>query len=242
MANASGFDLAMSYQGDPLPTREDVVSRHRVLKDAYNSIDEVRLLVDRFVSFFGRQDRFRVAGGSDRDRAYLQGSSGVMHTSEYLSHLTRDAQVLGNGFATFHTTPSPAMSLQDPSLVEVTAEDSFWRIESSSTRVPITDHILHLRGIEQMNSAYGISMLEPLVASYEILRTTLRARETSLEYASGPNPTQEMIDWARDCEQLHQQTASNFASTVQNMYFLPLQHWAFEPGDLYFTGYERYPL
>ena len=180
MANASGWDLVMSYQGDPLPTREDVVSRHGVLKDAYNSIDEVRLLVDRFVSFFGRQDRFRVAGASDPHRAYLQGSSGVMHTSEYLSHLTRDAEVLGNGFATFHTTPSPAMSLQDPSSVEVTAEASFWKIESSSSRVPIVDHTLHLRGIAQMNSEYGISMLEPLVASYEILRTTLRAREESL--------------------------------------------------------------
>lgn len=240
MAHSEGWDLIVRYQGDPLPTRTDVINRHRVLKDAYNSIDEVRLFVDRFVSLFGGQGRFRISGGSDEARASSQGWTGVMHISEYLSHLTRDAQVLGNGYATFHATPSPAMSLKDSSTVEVAGENEFYVVQSSSDRRLIREHTLHVRGIDQMDSPYGMSLMEPLVGSYETLKTVIEAREASLQFASGPNPTQEMIDWAQQCEMLYQRTSADFSSTLQSMYFLPLQHWDFEPGPLYFNGYEQY--
>lgn len=241
MAHSEGWDMVLAYQEDPLPTRADVVNRHPTLKRAYNSIDEVRLLVDRFVSLFGGHGRFRIGGGSDESRAYLQGWSGIMHVSEYLSHLTRDSQVLGNGFATFHAVPSPTISVHDPSTVEVVDQETFYLLGEGSERQPIVEHTLHFRGIDQPESEYGMSMLEPLVGSYEALRSVEVAWDAASQFANRPNATEEMVEWADKCERLYQTWFANFQSTIRNMYYLPLQHWDFEPGSLYFSGHDRYP-
>jgi hypothetical protein len=175
-ALAAELPLQVEYEVDVLPTREDVVRRIPLLRDAYNTIDIARDAVDKTVSLIGGRDpRISIPGLSQSDEDKIRRQLSSMNLRLWISQTTRDAEVCGNGYAVTRTTPEPAMYNLRPEEVEIAGAERYFRIRDGR-REPIDGHVLHVPGIEQFRSPYGISILEPVMAE---LRTRKVFEEAS---------------------------------------------------------------
>ena len=218
-----GWDLDVTYAADPLPTHGSVLARRDMLRLAYNSIDDLRLVIDRFVSLLSIRDRSRIGGGPELTRQWLQRNSLVLNWSEYLSQAVRDAQVYGNGYVRFIGTPTPRMHNLDPADVRIGSDGSYTigPVEPQ-VRLP-SDQVMHHIGIGQVDSPYGLSLLEPILASFLALRTITDGLRQVRESLHGTVPTPDQESWLTETEALATRTSETFGQTISNTYFLPLQ-------------------
>jgi hypothetical protein len=175
-ALAANLPLKVRYETDVLPTREDVVRRIPRLRDAYNTIEIAREAVDKTVSLVGGRDpRLSAVGLTQADEDKIQRLLSAMNLRLWISQTIRDAQVCGNGYAVTHELPDPGLHSLRPEDVEIVDKETFLLVRNG-TREPIEGHVLHIPGIEQFDSPYGISILEPVLAELQTRKVFEDAR------------------------------------------------------------------
>ncbi|MGA9286408.1 MAG: hypothetical protein WBV85_13310 [Solirubrobacteraceae bacterium] len=169
-ALAAGLPLRVRYETDVLPSRNDIVRRIPTLREAYNTIPIAREAVDKTVSLIGGKDpRITARGLTQADEAKIQRQVSAMNLRLWISQTTRDAQVCGNGYVVTREHPDPGLYNLRPEEVEIAGRDTFYLLRNGA-REPIEGHVLHIPGIEQFESPYGISILEPVLAELRTRR------------------------------------------------------------------------
>jgi hypothetical protein len=169
-AVAAGLPLRVRYETDVLPTRDDIVRRIPTLRDAYNKIPIAREAVDKTVSLIGGKDpRLTARGLTQAEEAKVQRQVSAMNLRLWISQTIRDAQVCGNGYIVSREYPDPGLYNLRPEEVEIAGPDTFYLLRDGA-REPVGDHVLHIPGIEQFESSYGISILEPVLAELQTRR------------------------------------------------------------------------
>ena len=184
-----GLPLRVTYEVDVLPTREDIVRRMPLLRDAYNTIEIARDAVDKTVSLIGGRDpRISAAGLTQAQEDKLQRQLSAMNLRLWISQTTRDAQVCGNGYAVTQASPDLGMYNLRPDDVEIVDAETFLLVRDGK-RDPIDGQVLHIPGIEQFRSPYGISILEPVMAELRTRKifeeATKFAKKVIAEYGDG---------------------------------------------------------
>jgi len=232
-AAAAGLPLAVTYAPTLMGPR-DLAVRAPILRRVYNEMPEVRLAVDKAATLLSQGWR-AVGAGSEQVASFARDLLDVGSTRTYLAHLARDAFVCGNGYLSFGEVADEDIRLLPPEQVTILGRTTV-QVADGSTRA-VHHHVMHMTGGEQLNSPYGLSILEPFVnlqLDREIHQLSLDIVEA---WAHGSVPeaaralAQENVPLAhRRLEHIARQVAQTLGGTGQ------LQ--AEPPADLYFPGHE----
>ncbi len=212
----------------------DLAMRAPILRRVYNEMPEVRLAVDKAATLLS-QGLTAVGTGSEQVASFARDLLDVGSTRTDLAHLARDAFVCGNGYLTFGEVPDEDIRLLRPEQVTILGPTTVL-VADGGTRA-VHRHVMHMTGGEQLNSPYGLSILEPFVnlqLDREIHQLSLDIAEA---WAYGPVPevarvrAQENVPLARRrLEHIGRQVTQTLGGTA---------HLRTEPpADLYFPGHE----
>lgn len=161
-AEAASADVSfrVRYQADPFPTRDDVARRCSALRRVYNELELARSAVDRAVGMLGAVEWSIVGGGQDeRVRRFLQGRLEAVELSRFISQTARDAYVCGNGYCSMGGARGEAtLRTLRPESVEIRS-DRYIEHTVHGER-DVTLGLVHQRGMSQLRSPYGVSLLE----------------------------------------------------------------------------------
>jgi hypothetical protein len=158
---AAGFSLSVRYEVDVFPRREDLDRRLTLLRRLYNEIEPVRRSIDRIVGTIGGRGG-SVRGGTEAIRGWTQQQLALLDIRRYANHALRDAEVCGNGYLVFNDYEPFAPYAGRPEDVRVGSRGVLELREEHGWVIP-GKPILHVRGIDQIHSPYGMSMLEPFM-------------------------------------------------------------------------------
>lgn len=177
----AGFRLAVEFRRDLFPEREDVVKRMPALRRLYDTNPKVRAFVDRSASAFARATSF-MRGGPEAARQALQQTGELAGFRQFATQALRDADVCGNGYLIVGTFAGhPELRCARPDAVEI-RPDGILVEHRPDGPVILPDGTLHHRGLEQLDSVYGISPLEPLL--FALQQADLAAQARSLAHAA----------------------------------------------------------
>ena len=123
----------------------------------------------------GRDPRLSAVGLTQADEDKIQRLLSAMNLRLWVSQTIRDAQVCGNGYAVTRELPDPGLHSLRPEEVEIVNKGTFLLVRNG-TREPIEGHVVHIPGIEQFDSPYGISILEPVLAELQTRKVFEDAR------------------------------------------------------------------
>jgi hypothetical protein len=235
-ASEAGLAFDATYQPDPFPDRHSVVRRLPQLRRVYNTFPTIRDALDRAISAMsGREPLVMSSGLPDLQRDYLQQLTSLMSITKYVNQSFRDAFVCGNGFLAFVAHQPLGVHSLRPDDVVVRDADHFELAQGGST-TPVGDHVIHFRGLEQIFSPYGLSLLEVFLGdlrSYDAFHQTGQFANTVL--AQNPNPDQRQ--WAQRILALGARVAeereARFKSLLAGAFQLPSPE-----AHLYFDGFE----
>ncbi len=237
-AHTAGLELRVQYEVDVLPTREAVSRRIPQLRAAYNEIDLAREAVDKVVSMIGGRDpRLITPGLRPLEEDKLQRQFASMGIRHWVSQTVRDAEVCGNGYLVTVPDPYPALYALRPEDVEVLGEHEFRLVGPSAA--DIEGHVLHVRGIEQFESAYGISFLEPLLAQYRTLRTFREATRFAQQVIATHAPGTAERRWADATLGLAERSLADLEGQLERLLWFPREWLPGAREGLYFPGQER---
>ena len=183
-AAAAGLPLAVTYAPTLMEPR-DLAMRAPILRRVYNEMPEVRLAVDKAATLLS-QGLTTVGAGSEQVASFARDLLDVGSTRTYLAHLARDAFVCGNGYLSFGEVPDEDIRLLRPEQVTILGPSTV-QVADGNTRA-VHRHVMHMTGGEQLNSPYGLSILEPFVGlqlGREIHQLSLEVAEA---WAHGPVP------------------------------------------------------
>lgn len=168
LAGEAGHRLRIRYQRDVFASREEIVMRTPVLRRAYNELDSVRRAIDNTVSLVGGgHPHVRLPGAPAQARELVQAHLAIFGLRQFQNQTTRDAEVCGNGYALLSGSADIAPRCLRPENVVITSKGVYEEVVGGH-RKPL-EHVLHLRGLEQIDSRYGMSVLEPyLFAVHEV--------------------------------------------------------------------------
>jgi hypothetical protein len=235
-ALASGLPLSARYV---LPNRADVVRRMHVWRQVYNNVGLAREFIDKSVSMIGGRDpRISAPGLTFEQEDKLQRHLASLGVRQRISQTQRDAEVCGNGYLVMASGPQPAMYNLRPEEVEIIGPDDFRIVRDGHTSRP-EGHVLHLSGIEQFRSAYGISSLEPLMGSYRGQKTLSEAKAFAERMlAERPEDSPE-AKWARSTLDLADRTIASTEEHIGTLLAYPRDWLDAAREGLYFPGQER---
>jgi hypothetical protein len=231
--------LAVRYDVDVLPTREDVVRRMPHLRAAYNEIEIAREAVDKQVSMIGGHDPRVSAPGlsqADEDKAQRQLSS--LGLRQWISQVTRDAQVCGNGYMVTVSDGEPTVHALRPETVEIVGPGQFALVRDG-VREPVAGNVAHLRGIEQFESAYGISLLEPVLAEFRTRSLMSEATQEATRILRARPAESREGQWARETLALAERSAADSDERLGRLLWYPRDWLPDAREGLYFPGQER---
>jgi hypothetical protein len=238
-AVAAGFSLDLRYEVDVLPTRESVVRRIPMLRAAYNDIDLAREVIDKTVAMIGGKDpRFSVRGLSPLEEGKLQRQFVSMDVRHWVSQTTRDAEVCGNGYLVTAADPYPTLYTLRPEEVEVLGKNEFRLVGPDGSR-PISGHVLHIPGIEQFESPYGISFLEPVLAEYRTLRVFQEATAFARQLLQRADAGSRERAWAEATLGAAERNVRLVEEKLGQLLWYPRDWLQEAPEGLYFPGQER---
>jgi hypothetical protein len=238
-ALAADLPLKVRYETDVLPTREDIVRRIPRLRDAYNTIDIAREAVDKTVSLIGGKDpRLSAVGLTQADEDKIQRQVSAMNLRLWISQTIRDAQVCGNGYAVTRELPDPGLHSLRPEEVEIVDTDTFLLVRNG-TRQPIDGHVLHIPGIAQFDSPYGISILEPVLAELRTRKVFEDARRFAKRIIEKHGPDSPHGLRVRHTMPLSERALTASDERLSRLLRYP-RDWVKDARDgLYFPGQER---
>jgi hypothetical protein len=236
-ARAAGYRLELRYEPDPLPTRASVAERVPALRMLYNNQADVRDAVDRTVTAVAIQ-RGEVRGGPEAVRALLQQQTALLGVRQFINQTIRDADVCGNGFLEFGFIGlDPRLRCLRPEDVEVLGGDNF-NLDTASGPVNLSNHVLHMRGLQQLEAPYGISPWEPLlyvVQRAEISRNVRRFASQARRHGVTERQEMELASLERVVAASEQQVQQS----LDTLLWYPRQGLPDIAEGLYFSGQER---
>jgi hypothetical protein len=238
-AVAADLPLAVRYEVDVLPTRQDVVGRMPHLRAAYNDIAIARDAIDKQVSMIGGRDpRISAPGLTQGDEDKVQRHIASLGLRQWISQTTRDALVCGNGYMVTAAEAEPTLYALRPETVEILGPDKF-AVLRDGTRQSVTDHVLAVRGIEQFKSPYGISLLEPVLGQYRIRRIFTEATALAQRIlATLPTDSNEGR-WATQTLELAKRSLADSDEQLSQLLWYP-RDWLEDAREgLYFPGQEQ---
>jgi hypothetical protein len=238
-ALAAGIALSVRYEVDVLPSRSDVVRRMPILRRTYNEIAGARQAIDNIVAMVGGRDpRLSASGIPVAIENKLQRQLSSLNIRQWVSQTTRDAEVCGNGYLAFTSSAEPALYNLRPEDVDILGSDEFSVMQDGVSQ-RVADHVLHVRGIEQFRSPYGISILEPVLNHYQsqlVIAEALQAAERFL--AERPEHTQ-IRTWAAETRALAARTDAASDDRLSLLLSFPREQLPEAREGLYFAGQER---
>jgi hypothetical protein len=236
-AAAAELTLHVRFQLDPFPRQQDIAPRVSALRDLYNKEEMMRDAVDRTVSAIGARDG-SLRGGREDVRAFVRQQLTLQGTRQFFNQVVRDAEVCGNGYLVggFSGLDSEPRCLR-PELVTVNADGRILEEAVDGIRSFSAREVAHFPGIAQLDSPYGISMLEPFLyaGTRRRIARSVRALNSDLP-AHAPESVRtrarELLTLAdlieRETDEQVRRLLGFFSSTLQ-----PASE------DLYFPGQER---
>jgi hypothetical protein len=242
-ANANGLRFQVTYQVDLFQSREEIVPRLPHLRRVYNTFDIVREFIDRAVSMIaGADPRISAGGASASVRGFVQRYTTIASLRHYMHQAVRDSWVCGNGYAAYTRVEPIAMYNLKPEDVVIMPDGRF-ALERSGRISPIDDYVTHDRGIEQVRSPYGVSVLEVfigLLQTHEAFESARRFADQVLKQQSAPAQARQ---WA---ERMVRQGARVSESQDERLRRLlnpgALARLPEAAPDLYFEGWELLPV
>jgi hypothetical protein len=238
-ALASGLPINARYEIDVLPNRADIVRRMPVWRQVYNDVALAREFVDKSVSMIGGRDpRISARGLTLEQEDKLQRHIASLGVRQRISQTQRDAEVCGNGYLVTASGPEPAMYNLRPEEVEIVGPDDYRIVRDGDTKRP-EGHVLHLSGIEQFRSAYGISRLEPLMGAYRGQKTMSHAKAFAQRVVAERPEDSPEAQWARSTLDLAERTLASTEERIGELLAYP-RDWLDDAREgLYFSGQER---
>lgn len=237
LARESGFDLHVRYEVDLLPTWEDIVRRMPLLRQAYNTLDRAREVVDKTVSMIGGRDpRISAPGLPDLVIEKLQRQLQAIDLRHFMNQTLRDSEVCGNGYLVM---PSPQQGLFNlkPESVQVRGEQEFWILEDGLWQ-RLDAPVLHTRGIEQFSSPYGFSLLEVVLPELTNRHIFGEAEDFAREILRRLPRTSNEGQWAVHTIEMAERIRSEREKHLEKLLSFP-RNWMPEASQgLYFEGQE----
>jgi hypothetical protein len=236
-ARDAGYVLRVRYQRDPLTSREELAQRMPALRSVYNEIDSARRAIDNTVSMIGgSHPHVRFGNAPSRARDLAQSNLATLAMRQFQNQVTRDAEVCGNGYMLFTEGADLSPRCLRPESVEIEARDRFYEIHENS-RKPL-DGVLHMRGLDQIDSPYGISVLESVLFALEQVRTFNQAKEFAEKILSSDEAKAEHRDWAEKNIALADRTLDAIEARLSQLLGFTRDHLPAAKPDLYFRGQE----
>lgn len=173
-----GWNLKFKFRVTLREGLDDVRAAMRFFGAAYNEFEAVRDVIDKFAYTVAGAGWHVVGGVSEEVRTFLESRLRSMNMAQMLAQLTRDAQLLGTGCMVFTTSSDVAARLIKPTRMKVEG----WSPSSSDGRVideatgrswELSEALLD-RGVNQENSPYGLSILEPAMPSIYAIQSMER--------------------------------------------------------------------
>lgn len=234
-----GIELRVRYETDVIPDRAALVRRLPSLRRLYNRIEVAREMVDKIVSMVGGQNpRLEMSGGSAAMQTFLEERLAASNVRLYMNQTLRDAEVCGNGFFVSGEGPGefqfrnllPESVLVRPGRFEVQAPEGLEVVHG---------HVLHLRGIEQIESPYGVSLLEALLPN--LVQSDVVANARAFAGRVLAESTNEMLrERARESLGFAEAMGEKIDETLGELLAFPRDHLPAPVSDLYFPGQERF--
>jgi hypothetical protein len=239
--NEAGFVVRLHYEPDVFPDRADLNRRLPWLRRVYNDIEAARQAVDKTVSMIGgREPMVRTSGGLETIRSWTQQRLALLDVRRYMNHATRDGEVCGNGYLVFPGREPFAPYCAAPETVEIARNGTF--VISNGANEVRTRAVTHVRGIEQLESPYGVSLLEPFVFSVDRARRLGEARELSQRWLHGTGLASEMRTHLEANLELIDRVLLSTTKDVERMLSFFRDHVPEARERLYLEGHERYRL
>jgi hypothetical protein len=233
-ALAADFVLRVKYEPVPVSTQQEVARRMPALRRAYNSLPIVREAIDRFVSSIAPRGHI-VAPPEvpEAVRAFTQQELGLGSLRQYLAEALRDALVTGNGYVAYNTTaPFAVYNLRPDDALD--AGNGMVAPQSGERAV----HALHLRGLEQPGSRYGLGILELAMSHVQQLDVFGASTALAHQVLAEP-PLSNRRDWAIRTLNLAERVEADGNQKLREV-FSPMLTLLPEPvPNLYFEGRER---
>jgi hypothetical protein len=240
-ATDAGLSLRVRYEIDLLPDRETLVRRLPNLRRMYNELEIARETVDKIVSMIGgRELRISAPRAPAAVSRFLEERLATSSVRYYMNQTIRDSEVCGNGY--FLTGDEPAEFTfrgLEPESVVVKGKDDFYLLTPSGLE-PVRGHVLHIKGIEQIESPYGVSLFEPLIPTFLQSDIASRAQEFATAFLArglkgeDRERAEETLEFAREM-------LSRVEETLGSLLWFPRDHLPSASADLYFQGQERLP-
>ncbi len=235
-AAASGYRLEIRYRTDPLPQRDDVTRRMKLLRELYNTQPDVRQAVDGTVSLMGGKPPM-LRGGSEEMRAWVQQHTTLLGVRQFTNQASRDADVCGNGYLDFGFLGlDPTIRCLRPEDVEIAGPEQFVLHGDAAPRE--LGHVAHIRGLEQFGSPYGVSPWEPLLYTLQRKRMidgVAALARSALGAGRVPESTRKEVEsLVGVAEAIDRDTKQR----LDQLLWFPRKRLAEVEGDLYFSGQE----
>lgn len=228
---AAGRPLLVTYATSVFD--EDQLRRRvPVLRHVYNVVPEARAAVDRVAAALS-QTMHSVGGGTYEIGAYVRQLLDVGASRTYLAHVARDAFVCGNGYLSFGFARDEDMRLLLPERTRMIGLARAAVVEDGDEVVH--EPVMHLRGAQQVDGRYGVSVLEPFVMV--AMRQRLFEQTLELEAAVNEGGRAEEVERMRGSGDLARRVLAENADTTTRLLggvkALPVE----VPSDLYFPGH-----
>ena len=237
-ARERGFQLKCRYEPDLLPSGELVASRIPILRSLYNTDPAVRDAIDRTVSLVG-SSRIASGGGSEAVRDALQQSMSLWNYHKYIHHTFRDALVCGNGYMTLSVAETSPIRNLDPLRTRIISEDRFETTGIDGSMEPIDAPVVHLKGVDQLVSLYGVSPLEAVLPLVMIRRTHEDVASAAEQLLTRAEPVPGSVrKWAEMRIEQKQRVERDVTSSIQELFAGFVPDLPASPADLYFHGFE----
>jgi hypothetical protein len=237
-ARESGRTLRVRYQRDPFQSRDELARRMPALRQVYNEIDSARRAIDNTVSMVGgSHPHIRFSGAPARARDVAQSNLAVLAMRQFQNQATRDAEVCGNGYMVFAEDEDLSPRCLRPETVEVDLSGRYFEIVGNAHRR--LDGVLHLRGLDQIDSPYGISVLESVLFALNDVRIYRESKAAAEKILAADAAKAEHREWAHKTIALADRTLSAIDERLSQLLGFPRDHLPEAKPDLYFLGQEN---
>lgn len=238
-ASEAGIKLSVEYGADVFPDEQQIRNRIPWLRRIYNDVNGVRSAIDKLVSAAGKEGpSIRAAGGSSQMRDFLQQWGSDMDLQHYFNQAVRDAEVCGNGYAAMQTVDPVGFYNLRPETVAITP-DGFEATTPDGPLVLRSEAVIHLTGIDQVQSPYGISMIEAFMPSVVAIARYDSIEKGGRHLLTRPQLPAELEKRAQGYINLAQRGRKNMEEAINDLLWFPSDHLPEPATGLYFEGHSR---
>lgn len=230
-AKARGIVLNFCYEPTPYADMTDIAQKIPAFVRAYNEVSLVRELLDRCV--FTISGAMRLVASAYLPDVVVDGSRELLtlgRMRQSLAQAIRDALVTGNGYVAFSDFEPLSTYNIDPA--DGREANSKQVVDPHGVIVPG----VHMTGMRQIESPYGLSLLEPILQHLQSrdIYQSVRARIEDLE----PDQRERAERTIGPAAEMLKDAGRSFESQLRIIYER-FQSLPEAPPNLYFPGHAR---